>query len=245
LEAEGAFVAGGTQVALMGSRGLLHTDLPELADDQRPHAIDSAAIRALGLDDASATDPVEVARALEATVLIGTTGSHGAFGEELVRTLARHSAAPVVMPLSNPTDKAEARADDILRWTDGRALVATGSPVANVEMDGRRWTIGQANNVFIFPGVGMGALVASAREVTDDVFMVAAHELAEMVSDERLSSGALYPPISELLAAAKAVAVRVVRELRDSGYGRQLRDDEIAAQVEAAMWLPAYVPYEG
>ena len=139
---------------------------------------------------------------------------------------------PIILPLSNPGDRAEAQPHDILAWTGGRALVATGSPSRDVTLaDGRR-TIGQANNVFIFPGVGLGAIVAEAREVTDDAFLVAARELAALVSDERLAAGAIYPPVGDLRRIARAIAIAVVRELRDSGYGRQYRDEEIEPAVD-------------
>jgi malic enzyme len=127
-----------------------------------------------------------------------------------------------------------------LLWTDGAALVATGSPSADVDCAGRSFTIGQANNVFIFPGVGLGALVARAREVTDGAFMVAAHTLADSVDQSRFDAGALYPPIADLRRAARSVAIAVVRELRDSGYGRQMSDEEIEPAVDAAMWEPDY-----
>jgi malate dehydrogenase (oxaloacetate-decarboxylating) len=178
-----------------------------------------------------------------ASVLIGTTGCRGAFDEPLVAELARNSPAPIVMPLSNPGDRSEATAEQVLAWSGGRALVATGSPSADVEIGGRRRVIGQANNVFIFPGVGLGAIVAQAREVTDDAFLAAARELVGLVSAERLAAGALYPRIADLRVAARAVAITVVRELRNSGYGRQLADDEIEQAVEKQMWWPDYQPY--
>ncbi|MGZ8564123.1 MAG: malic enzyme-like NAD(P)-binding protein, partial [Candidatus Limnocylindria bacterium] len=103
-------------------------------------------------------------------------------------------------------------------------------------------TIGQANNVFIFPGVGLGAIVAEAHELTDESFLVAAHELARQVSAERLATGAIYPAISDLRSVARAIAICLVRHARDTGYGRQFRDEEIEPAVERAMWWPAYAP---
>jgi malic enzyme len=235
--------AGAPQIAMMDSRGLLHAGRGNVADDQLAHAVDPRFFRAAGLDDAELRDPVAVARAMGATVLIGTTGCHGAFSEALVREVASNSPAPIVLPLSNPGDRAEATAQDVLGWTAGRALVATGSPSGEVLLDSRRRTIGQANNVFIFPGVGLAALVAETREVTDEAFLVAARELAGLVPDDRRAAGALYPPIKELRRVARAVAIRVVRELRDSGYGRQLRDDEIEPAVDGVMWQPEYLSY--
>ena len=235
-----AFAAGGPAMALMDRGGLVHLDRPELPDDQRPFAVDAHWFAEAGLRPQDLTDPVAIARVLRPTVLIGTTGCRGAFSESLVREVARHARVPVILPLSNPGDRAEAQPHDILAWTEGRALVATGSPSRDVTLAAGRRTIGQANNVFIFPGVGLGAIVAEAREVTDDAFLVAARELAALVSEERLAAGAIYPPVGDLRRIARSIAIAVVRELRDSGYGRQYRDEEIEPAVDEAMWWPAY-----
>ena len=233
----------GPAIAMMDRGGLVHLARTGLADDQRPFAVDQRWFIEAGLTAPELTDPVAVARALRPSVLIGTTGSRGAFSEALVREVARHAPTPIILPLSNPRDRAEAQPSDILDWTDGRALVATGSPSGNVQLAGTRRTIGQANNVFIFPGVGLAAIVAEAREVTDDAFLVAARELAGLVSDERLASGAIYPPIGDLRRIARTIAVAVVRHLRDGGYGRQYRDEEIESAVDRAMWWPEYLPF--
>ena len=228
------------RLLLMDSHGLVHRDRAGLSDDQRAFAVDPAWCVAADLAPAGFTDPIAVARALAPTVLIGTTGTAGVFTEPLVREVARHTATPIVLPLSNPSDRAEAQAHEVLAWTDGRALVATGSP-CQVPVPGR--CIGQANNVFIFPGVGLGALVAEAREVTDEAFLTAAEELAASVTPERLALGGFYPPIADLRAIARRIAVAVARRLRDTGYGRQFRDEDIEPAVERAMWTPAYEPY--
>jgi malic enzyme len=175
--------------------------------------------------------------------LIGTCGVAGAFTEGAIREVARHTAIPLIFPLSNPTSKTEAAPVDILRWTAGRALVATGSPFEPVRWQDTTRVVGQANNVFVFPGVGLGAIVSGAREITDDMFLAAAEVLAGMVSNERLSNGALYPTVSDLRKVSRQVAVRIVREARDSGLGRAFRDDHIEAAVDAAMWYPDYVRY--
>jgi len=231
-------------IALLDSHGLVETSRADIADDQRPCAMDPARAEALGLLGADRCDPVAIAAAFRPTILIGTTGMPGAFPEALIREVARHDSEPIIMPLSNPGDRAEARPDEILAWTEGRALVATGSPFADVDGPRGRRVIGQANNVFIFPGVGLGAIVAEARELTDDAFLVAARELAGQLSSARLASGALYPPISELRTAARAIAIALVRHAQQSGYGRQYHDEEIEPAVDRAMWWPAYLPLE-
>ena len=158
--------------------------------------------------------------------------------------MALHDREPIVLPLSNPGACAEASPEDILSWTDGRALVAAGGPSRDVVGPSGTRVIGQANNVFVFPGVGLGAIVAETREMTDGMFLVAAHELAGLVSADRLRTGALYPPIADLRAAARAIAVAVAREAREGGHGRDRSDLEIEAAVDAAMWWPDYVPLE-
>ncbi len=232
-----------TAMALVNSNGLVHADRDDLSAAQLAIAVDPRSFREAGLDDAEFGDLLAVARALKPTVLIGTTGQRGAFTEGLIREVASHSEQPIIMPLSNPDVNAEANAEDVLAWTDGRAIVATGSPSRDVEIGGRRLTIGQANNVFIFPGVGLGAVVAEASELTDDAFLFAAQTMARMVSQERLDHGAIYPSVNDLRSVAQGIAEALVRHLRDSGYGRQLRDEEIAAAVDRQMWRPEYVHY--
>ena len=227
------------RIAMFDSRGLVHDGRTNLTDDQRAFAVDLGELADAGVPPEAFADPGAIAEALGATVLIGTTGTAGAFTEPMIRALAAADEAPIILPLSNPSDRCEAVPADVLRWTNGRALIATGSPF---EAPGGR-VIGQANNVFIFPGVGLGALVAEAREVTDEAFMVAADELAGSVSAARRTAGGIYPPIGDLRSIARRIAVAVVRRLRDTGYGRQLRDEDIEPAVDAAMWEPDYRPY--
>ncbi len=231
-------------IVMLDSRGLVHTDRPALPDDQRPFAVDPARLLDAGLQPSELADPVAIARATGATVLIGASACAGAFTEVLVREVALHDPVPIMLPLSNPSACAEARPEDILTWTDGRALVATGGPSRDVRGPMGVRVIGQANNVFVFPGMGLGAIVSETREVTDGMFLVAAHELAGLVSDDRLQEGAIYPPIAGLRAVARAIAVAVVREAQDGGHGRSYSDEEIEPAVDHAMWWPDYVPFE-
>jgi malic enzyme len=154
--------------------------------------------------------------------------------------MASRVQRPIVLPLSNPTSKCEAVPADVFAWSEGRAIVATGSPFDPVDVDGRPRLVGQANNVFIFPGVGLGAIISGAHEVTDGMFAVAARTLAGLVPQDRLDDGALYPPLSDLRAVSRAIAVAAAREARDSGVGRLMNDESIEAAVDAAMWLPGY-----
>jgi len=163
------------------------------------------------------------------------------FTEPVVRCMAAKVERPVILPFSNPTSKAEAIPADLIRWTDGRALVATGSPFEPVEREGRVHRIGQGNNVFIFPGVGLGALVAEARQVTEAMFTVSAEALAEELLPEDLADGALYPRLQRLREITTRIAEAVVREALASGQAqRALAEEEVAEAVSAAMWFPEY-----
>jgi malic enzyme len=185
-----------------------------------------------------------VVRALKPTALLGASGTPGLFTEAVVREMARHVERPLIFPLSNPTSRAEAIPSDVLRWTEGKALIATGSPFGSVEFQGRTVRIGQGNNVFVFPGVGLGALVAEAREITDTMFAAAGEALAAEVHEAEMSEGALYPAMGRLRQVTARVAAAVVREARDRGLGRPLTDAEIPGALAGARWEPLYPELE-
>jgi malic enzyme len=229
-------------IVLVDSTGVVHADRPGIDRDKTDCAIDLADMAALGLTDDM--DLAAIVDAFHPSFLIGTSGRPGAFTQEAIEAMARHVRMPFVMPLSNPTDKTEALPADILAWTEGRAIVATGSPFPPVDVAGAERVIGQANNVFIFPGLGLGCIVAEVREVTDDLFLVAARTLADMVSPERLAVGAVYPHVNDLRKVSRAIALAVARTARDGGAGRAYRDAQLEEAIDAAIWYPAYVPYQ-
>jgi malate dehydrogenase (oxaloacetate-decarboxylating) len=244
LRAEGAArEAIARALVQIDSTGLIHAGRAGLEDSKREFALSPADLQALDLDPARDRSLAAIVRRVRPTVLIGTSAQPGAFDEESVRALAERVERPLILPLSNPTSRSEAVPANLLRWTDGRALVATGSPFEPVRHGGRAHVIGQANNVFIFPGVGLGAIVSQAREISDAMFLVAARAVAGQVTAQRLAQGALYPSVSSLREVSRAVAVAVVREARDSGLGRALGDEQVDPAVDEAMWFPAYVPY--
>jgi malate dehydrogenase (oxaloacetate-decarboxylating) len=175
------------------------------------------------------------------SVLIGVCGRPGMFTETAVRAMAAQTESPIIMPMSNPTANAEALPADLIAWTGGRALVATGSPFEDVVHDGRRHRVGQANNVFIFPGVGLGVIAARARKVTPTMFGAAAHALEASVDDEMLAQGSLYPPISEVREVSRRVAHAVALQAISEGVADPAVDVE--ALIAQAMWYPAYLPY--
>jgi malic enzyme len=242
LEAASNGTVGGATV-MLDSAGLLFEGRARIDSDKQPFALTPELMAQFGLPDAARYDLETVIRYVHPTILIGTSGVAGSFTESAIREMAKHVATPVVFPLSNPTSKTEASPGDIVTWSDGRALVATGSPFNPVSYAGRTHVIGQANNTFVFPGVGLGVILSGAHEVTDKMFLVAAQTLADQVTSERLSQGALYPKASELRRVSRAIAIRVIQEARDSGIGRAYHDDQIDAAVDAAMWYPAYTHY--
>ena len=229
------------------TKGLVFAARDQLDDDKREFALTADELAFYGLGNLKPNDRRDleaVVAAVKPTVLIGTSGVPGAFTEAALREMAAHAERPVIFPLSNPTAKTEAVPADIMAWTSGRALIATGSPFEPVVVDGEARIIGQANNVFIFPGLGLGAIVAEAREITDQMFLLAAQTLADMVTPERLAAGALYPAVSELREVSRQIAGKVVCQSRDCGVGRLYRDDEVLDAVDSAVWSPAYLPYE-
>ncbi|PNY81882.1 NAD-dependent malic enzyme [Deinococcus koreensis] len=228
------------RVFVLDSRGLL-TDDREMEDYKRPLATP----RALTTGWAG-PDLLNVIQGAKATVLLGLSGVPGTFDEAVVRAALANTERPLVFPLSNPTAHTEALPDDLLRWSGGAALVATGSPFADVEYGGQTHAIGQGNNAFIFPGLGFGAILARVREVTDDMVTAAAYALAAYT--ERHHPGRIYPPVSELSAASIEVAVAVIWQALQGGVAtefeiRRMGDQELRAFVERKFWVPKHLPF--
>jgi malic enzyme len=228
------------RLALVDSHGLVHDGRTDLDATKRSLAL-PAGVSAPPPEEGAALD--RVVTAVRPTVMVGTTGVAGTFTEAAVRAMAAATPRPVILPLSNPNANTEAEPAALLAWTNGRALVATGSPFAPVDREGMRHEIGQANNVLVFPGLGLGAIVSGALRITDAMVLVAARTLASRVTDARVATGALYPPIAELRSVSRDIAVAVATEAIRSGDAPALDGDRLRADVDAAMWWPAYVPY--
>jgi len=238
----------GLAVVLVDSEGLVHDERPHLDEDKRDVAYPSALVPELGLavaEHGRLAQPLllDVVRALRPTILIGTTAHAGTFSEPVIRAMAAATDRPIILPLSNPTSNTEALPVDVMAWTEGRALVATGSPFPPVEIDGRLREVGQANNVFIFPGVGLGAIASETSEVTDEMFLAAAQTVAEFVTPERLAAGALYPSVTSLRTVSREIAIRVAAEAIRAGLSPLPDETDVAALIDGAMWWPAYAPY--
>ena len=230
-------------IAVLDSHGLLVEGRPELDDDKGDASLPRDIVAGFGLDPDARLDLRTVVAAFRPNVLLGTTGTAGAFTEATIRAMAANATRPVILPLSNPTANTEARPADILAWTEGRAIVATGSPFAPVEIDGRSRHVPQANNAYVFPGIGLGAIVSEARTLPESAFLVAARRLADLAPADGADTGSLFPPIAGLRDVAREIAIAVVAHLGELGVGRRFPAEAIPGAVAAAMWQPDYVPY--
>jgi len=180
------------------------------------------------------------------TVLLGVTGCGGIFTEEVIREMSSQVDRPIIFPLSNPTTKAECTAEQAYEWTDGRCIFAAGSPFDEVTFDdGRVFTPSQCNNMYVFPGLGLGATICGARKVTDRMLYVAAEALANFTSEDDVRRGKVFPPISAIRDASHAIAVAVIEEaIREDLSTRLSREDatNLPEKVADKMYYPEYVP---
>lgn len=222
------------------SRGLVQKGQPDLDQHKQEVALSTEELAGMGLKAPLPGDLASIIGAVKPTVLIGTSGQPGDFTPTAIRMMAKHCERPLIFPLSNPTTKAECTPAEAYENSDGRALVATGSPFEPVTYHGRKYAIGQCNNVFIFPGVGLGALISEASRVTDSMFLAAAYSLAEFTASGVAEHGALYPRLAELRRVSRRIAFKVAQCARDEGIGRTLADAELEAAMEDFCWQPDY-----
>jgi malate dehydrogenase (oxaloacetate-decarboxylating)(NADP+) len=171
------------------------------------------------------------------------SGTPQTFTREIVAAMTRLNSRPIIFALSNPTSKAECTAEQAYTWSEGAAIFASGSPFAPVNLHGRTHVPGQGNNIYIFPGVGMGALATEATEVTDAMFLAAARTLASLVTPGDLALGRVYPPLTRIREVSLQIATEVAKVAHDSGLARTLRPDDVAADVRARMFEPVYRDY--
>ncbi len=226
----------------VGRHGLLTDARSDLRDFQEPYARGAAEVNDWAWDDTlEGVSLEEVVRRVHPTILIGTSGLTGAFSETAIREMAAYVRRPIILPMSNPTSLAEAIPADLLAWTDGRALVATGSPFGPVEYNGQVFKIAQANNAHIFPGLGLGVTVARASRITDGMLQAAARAVAELVDASEVGSS-LLPPVTDLRSTSAAVAIAVARAAEAEGLNGVALDDDLDTAVQNAMWQPKFYP---
>jgi malate dehydrogenase (oxaloacetate-decarboxylating) len=224
-------------------QGLLIEGMNDITPAQAPFVQKREAVAAWTLRRPGRIDLFDVAVNAKPTVLIGVSGQAGAFTEEVVRTMAQHVERPAIFPLSNPTSRSEATAEQLVAWTDGRALIGTGSPFPPAPWKGRTIPIDQTNNSYIFPGVGLGILAAGARRVTDAMFMAAAKAVAHLSPTIADKNGSLLPPVDQLRAVSLAVAEAVARQAQADGVADLADDVTLSDHIAANVWEPRYRPY--
>ncbi|TAJ10063.1 MAG: NAD-dependent malic enzyme [Nitrospirae bacterium] len=225
---------------LIDRPGLLREGLTGLLPFQQKFVQPRAAWSGWTLAQAGQVGFVDVVKNVKPTILIGVSGVPGAFTQGVVREMARGVPRPIIFPLSNPTSRCEATPADLLAWTEGRALVATGSPFADIAYKGRTIPVTQCNNSYIFPGLGLGILAAKARRVTDGMFMAASLALAEGSPALTKPDAPLLPSLEDIRKVSRRIALAVAAEAQKAGVAERTSADEIARLVEQRMWVPRY-----
>jgi malate dehydrogenase (oxaloacetate-decarboxylating) len=229
---------------LVNSGGLLHSGRTDLSEEQRRYAQSAERVGnfshtlengRIGLSD--------VIHKIDATILIGLSTVPGAFTESIVREMARKCERPIILPLSNPTSKSEAVPEDLLRWTDGRALIATGSPFPDVAYKGRKVRISQCNNVFVFPAIGLAVSATGARRVTDGMFLAAARALAQHSPAITDHAAPLLPPLTGLRRAAVEIAFAAGEQAQREGLCVKFSPESLRNAIVSAQWAPVYPSY--
>jgi len=233
----------GKRVLCLDSKGLLISDRPGLEEPKRTLATDPAMMGGWKLKDTRRVTLAEVVANFHPSVLVGASGQPGTFTESIVRSMAQHAPRPVVLPLSNPTSKSEATPADILRWTDGAALVGTGSPFAPVRVGDVTFEIGQGNNALVFPGIGLGAAAAEATWIPDGAFDAAANALHALTPGGGARGASIYPSLPRLRALSLGVARTVASMLVRLGAAPTRSEAELDERIRALVWDPVYRPY--
>ncbi|OYD24900.1 NAD-dependent malic enzyme [Oceanimonas baumannii] len=243
MKAEGLSDAKARERVFMVDRfGLITDNMPNLVDFQRPLAQSPENLQDWNVagDNISL---LEVMQNAKPDILIGVSGQPGLFTKEVIQTMHAHCERPIVFPLSNPTSRVEATPEEIINWTDGKALVATGSPFAPVEYKGTLYEIAQCNNSYIFPGIGLGVLACGAKRVTDAMLMASSRALATCSPLAQNGEGALLPPLSEIQQVSRHIAKMVAKTAQLQGQALQTSDDALEQAIEANYWSPEYRQY--
>ena len=224
------------------SKGLVTQGRTNLEDFKQTYARPLDEVAAFKCRDRAFITLAETIRNVKPTILIGTSGTPGTFTQEVVEAMAEVNDRPIIFPLSNPTSKSECTPEQAITWSRGTAIVATGSPFAPVTRDGRKHRIGQCNNAFVFPGVGLGLTVSRARRVTDGMFLDAAKALAAQVSSQDLEEWAVYPQLTRIRECSHAVACATIRRAVQEGHADPEILENLEDNVRRAMWYPEYLP---
>lgn len=223
--------------------GLVTENGKDVRPEQRPYARKEQEVQDWRQPNGEIT-LLDVIRHAKPSVLIGVSGQMGAFTEHAVREMAKNAMRPIIFPLSNPTSRSEATPQDLLDWTEGRALIGTGSPFEPVNRGGKKVHIDQTNNSYIFPGLALGIIASKAKRVTDTMVMAAAEELARLVPTQKDKQASLLPSLSDSRQLSRSIAQAVGRQAIQDGQAQVAGEDSLSRELQANIWEPVYVPYE-
>lgn len=232
-----------SQVFMVDRDGLLLEGASGLMDFQQQLVQKKAAIDPWGLSPETNPSLMDVVRNANATVLIGASGVPGLFTEEVIKTFYEKCPKPIIFPLSNPSRQVEAHPEKVIEWTEGQAIVATGSPFGKVTWDGKEFEISQCNNSYIFPGIGLGVVASYSSRISDQMLMVASTTLAELAPESNTNEDGILPPLTSLAEISKKIAFAVAKVAQEEGYCLEISDDDLRAAIERNFWTPAYREY--
>ncbi|KTD59262.1 NAD-dependent malic enzyme [Legionella shakespearei] len=228
---------------LIDRQGLLLESDQDLTDAQKPYARSSKEIKAWAINEKQHPSLTDTVRHVKPTILIGCSAQTGAFSQDIIETMAVTCERPIIFPLSNPDEKCEAQPADILHWTQGRALIATGTAFPAVEYQNRMVEIAQCNNALVFPGIGLGVLAVSATRLTKDMILASAEALCQFAPSKKDSFLPLLPSLDNAQTVAKSIAVAVARCAIESGYAQTNQDKDLEQLIEDMFWEPRYLPF--
>ena len=228
---------------LVDRNGLLVNDMNDIAPFQQPYVRSREEVRNWPVKDANNISLQEVVDQVHPTILIGCSTCHGAFTEQIVKSMAAHCKRPVILPLSNPTKLSEAEAKDLIEWTDGSALIATGSPFDPVEYKGKTYVIGQSNNAFVFPGIGLGVIASKATYISDDMIWRASDTLSDFSPARKDPSASLLPSINDTWDLSRNIALAVAEQAREEGVMGIDENTDLGQAIDKVRWRPQYYPY--
>jgi malate dehydrogenase (oxaloacetate-decarboxylating) len=223
--------------------GLLHTQVPRIYPEQKKFAHDINALKNWHISDPSKITLLDVVKNAKPSILIGVSTQPNVFTEEIVRTMAGYIERPIIFPLSNPTSCSEAKPENLIRWTNGKAIIATGSPFPPVDYNGKKYPIAQCNNVYIFPGVGLGIVACKTHKVTEKMFIKAAHVLSEHAPMLKDPTAGIFPSLEDLRDISREIAIAIGHVAEDEDLVPKSSPQEIQQRVDQKMWYPEYPIY--
>ncbi|MBV1908607.1 MAG: NAD-dependent malic enzyme [Kangiellaceae bacterium] len=232
-----------SQIFLTSSKGLLTEDMETLRDFQQDFAKPRSLVKSWGQSENGQISLADVVREAKATILVGVSGQPGLMSEDIIKTMYQSCPKPIVLPLSNPTSRVEALPEDVISWTEGQAIVATGSPFDPVEFQGKSHNIAQCNNSYIFPGIGLGVIAAKSKRVTEKMFMAASEALASCSPLVQGNGENLLPNLCDIRAVSRIIAVAVAKQAMAEGVAVNITDKKLEQRIDANFWKPEYRDY--